>query len=81
MARVVGPNERRSWLSLVLALIFALGGGLFVTLLVVADNEHEAQKDLCALVAVFDDPSAPPATTPRGQAQQDAMRAYRAKRC
>jgi hypothetical protein len=43
--------------------------------------EREAQRDLCELLAVFDDPSAPPPTTARGRAQVEAMRAYRAKRC
>jgi len=81
MARVTGPTERRRWMMLVLALIAALGGGLFVTLLIVEGNQREAQRDLCALVAVFDDPSAPPPSTDRGRAQQRAMRDYRAKRC
>lgn len=42
---------------------------------------REQQADLCELLAVFDDPFAPPPTTERGRAQVAAMRAYRAKRC
>lgn len=74
-------SERWRWVWLYVVLVIGFGGGLFVTLLIVDRNERAAQQDLCELVTVFDDPSAPPATTPRGKAQQDAMRAYRAKRC
>jgi len=73
--------ERSRWLLLVLSLIIAMGGGLAVLYVVVADNEADRQRDLCDLVAVFDDPSAPAPTTERGRSQVDGIRAYRAKRC
>jgi hypothetical protein len=78
MARM---TERRRWLMLVLTLIAGLGGGLLIAYLWIGDVERESQRDLCELMAVFDDPAAPPATTDRGRAQQSAIRAYRLKRC
>lgn len=71
----------RRVLLLVVSLIVAFTGGLGVTLLIVANNDAARQRDLCALVAVFDDPSAAPPTTERGRQQRDAMRAYREHRC
>lgn len=90
MARVA--VDWRRWLWLVLMLIVGLGGGLVITVDYVnrvqqhsraedARIQREAQADLCELLTVFDDPSAPPPTTDRGRAQVAAMRAYRAKRC
>jgi hypothetical protein len=68
------------WLSLVLALIVAFGGGLAVALLLIERNERDAQRDLCDMLAVFIAPTPPPETE-RGRAQYDALAAYRAKRC
>ena len=84
--------ERWRWLWLVILLIAGLGGlaggGILYTNSVQRHSreetqrvEREAQQDLCELLAVFDSPSAPPATTDRGRAQQQAIAAYRAKRC
>jgi hypothetical protein len=89
MARVA---ERWRWLWLVVMVIAGVGGlagsGILYTNSVERRGqqeniriEREAQADLCELLAVFDDPSAPPPTTERGRAQAAAMRAYRAKRC
>lgn len=89
MARV---TERLRWAWLVILLIVAVGGlagsGILYTNSVERQGweervriEREAQQDLCELLAVFDDPDAPPPTTDRGRRQVEAMRAYRAKRC
>lgn len=74
-------TEHRRWLVLVLSLIVSFGGGLGLAYVLIEGNQREAQRDLCALVEVFIDPDAPAPSTPRGQAQVDAMRDYRAKRC
>lgn len=68
------------WLSLVLALILAFGGGLGLSYALIAHNEREAQRDLCELLGVFVAPTPPPETG-RGRAQYEALSAYRAKRC
>ena len=74
-------TERWRWLWLVLTLIFSFGGGLGLAILYISNVEQAGQRDLCELVEVFADPSAPPPTTERGRQQQDAVRAYRLKRC
>lgn len=85
-------TERSRWTLLVLTLVIAVGGlagsGILYTNRVQQQGhqerlqiEREAQRDLCEMLAVFIDPSAPPPTTERGRVQADALRAYRAKRC
>jgi hypothetical protein len=89
MARM---TERQRWAWLVIILLAGLGAlagaGILYTNHVERKGraeservEREAQRDLCELLAVFDDPSAPPPTTDRGRAQAAAIRSYRAKRC
>jgi hypothetical protein len=74
-------TERQRWGFLVLSLIVAFGGGLGLAYVLIDHNEREAQRDLCALLAVLINPNAPPPETPRQRAIADALRAYRAKRC
>jgi hypothetical protein len=89
MARMA---ERWRWVWLFVVLIGGIGGlaagGVLYTNAVEREGraedrriQQEAQQDLCELLAVFDDPLAPPPTTARGRAQVEAMRAYRTKRC
>lgn len=85
-------SERARWIWLLITVVMGIGvlagTGVLYTNTVEREGreesariEREAQRDLCELLSVFDDPAAPPATTPRGIAQQQALRAYRAKRC
>jgi hypothetical protein len=78
MARV---TERLRWLLLVLTLIGGLGAMTVFNVLYTNSVERGADRDFCALLAVFDDPDAPPPTTERGRRQVAAIRDYRAKRC
>jgi hypothetical protein len=89
MARMT-ERQRWAWLlaTVVMGIGLLAGAGILYTNHVQRETreetirvEREAQQDLCELLAVFDDPSAPPPTTDRGRAQVEAMRAYRAKRC
>lgn len=79
MARVATGWRRWAWL--VLTLLVGLGALAVVNVLYTNSVERGADQDFCALLAVFDDPSAPPPTTERGRRQVEAIRAYRAKRC
>lgn len=90
MARMATGWRRWAWLVLTLIVGFGglAGGGILYTNSVERRGRaedariiREQQADLCELLAVFDDPSAPPPETDRGRAQVAAMRAYRAKRC
>jgi hypothetical protein len=90
MARVAAGWRRWAWLvvTMLLGLGSLAGGGILYTNSVERRGRaedariiREQQADLCELLAVFDDPSAPPPETDRGRAQVAAMRAYRAKRC
>ena len=85
-------TERARWVWLVTTIVMGIGiltgTGILYTNNVEREGreeniriERDAQRDLCELLAVFDDPSAPPASTPRGVVQQNAVRAYRLKRC
>lgn len=85
-------TERARWMWLVVTIIMGIGllagAGVWYTNTVEREGreeririEREAQQDFCELLAVFDDPNAPPPTTERGIAQVRALRAYRAKRC
>lgn len=85
-------TERARWAWLVVTIIMGVGilagAGVVYTNTVEREGreeririEREAQQDLCELLAVFDDPAAPPPTTERGRRQVEAMRAYRLKRC
>lgn len=71
----------RRWVWLVLTLLMGLGALAVFNVLYTNSVERGADRDFCTLLAVFDDPSAPPPTTERGQRQVAAIRAYRAKRC
>lgn len=84
--------ERWRWVWLFVVLIAGIGGlaagGVLYTNAVQREAreetvrvEREAQADLCELMRVFDDPTAPPPTTDRGRAQVAAIRAYLLKRC
>lgn len=74
-------TERTRWAWLVIILLAGLGGAVTSAILYTNAVERDTQRDMCDLLRVFDDPSAPPATTDRGRAQQRAIAAYRAKRC
>jgi hypothetical protein len=74
-------QDWRRALQLVLTLLAGLGALGVINVLYTNSVERDAQHDLCALLAVIDDPNAPPPATARGRQQRDAIRAYRAKRC
>lgn len=74
-------QDWRRALWLLLTLLAGLGTLGVVNVLYTNSVERDAQRDLCALLAVIDDPNAPPPATDRGRQQRDAIRAYRAKRC
>jgi H+/Cl- antiporter ClcA len=79
--RVARVTERARWAWLLATVVMGIGLLAGAGILYTNSVERAGQRDLCELIAVFDDPAAPPATTDRGRAQQTALRAYRAKRC
>lgn len=74
-------TERARWLLLVLTLIVALGGGLGLALLRVAEVQRDQDRDMCELIAALTPPDAPPPTTERGIKSAEALARYRAHRC
>jgi len=85
-------SERFRWVWLLMTVVMGVGllagGGILYTNHVERKGtaeririEREAQQDLCEMMRVFDDPSAPPPTTDRGRAQVAAIRTYLLKRC
>lgn len=88
----VGVTERARWLLLVLSLITAFGGmtvaGILYTNRVERAGraettrvQQEQQRDLCDMISIFNDPSAPPPSTERGRRQVEAIREYLTRRC
>ena len=76
-------TERARLYLLILALVLAQGGGLFVAFAVIIDNARDSQRDFCAMLSVFVDPRAPAPPSPTGPqlTRYEALRAYQLKRC
>jgi len=85
-------TERQRWTILVLTLVVSFGGlagsGILYTNNVERTGrartdrvQQEQQDDLCELIKIFNDDTAPPPSTERGRRQVEAIREYLARRC
>lgn len=78
---MVTVTERRRWMLLVITLILALGGGLGVALLRIAEVQRDQDRDMCNMLGAMLPSAAPAPSSSYGAEQRKAVTAYRAHRC
>lgn len=86
----MNPRARALWLvatALVVFVAVTVGNVLYTNSVEARGRaqiervQREQQRDLCDMIKIFDDPTAPAPATERGQRQVAAIRAYLARRC